>query len=97
MITDLPLPVSPRPYDYHYANCVFYVDGACKACAVRCPGGAITEEGHDRQKCHDWLSHLGRVARERGDEVTNGGCGLCQTKVPCEFRIPYRIEKRREG
>jgi L-lactate utilization protein LutB len=27
--------------------------------------------------------------------VTIAGCGLCQTKVPCEFEIPKLIQKER--
>jgi L-lactate utilization protein LutB len=30
---------------------------------------------------------------EYGVEIA--GCGLCQTKVPCEFEIPKLIQKER--
>jgi hypothetical protein len=28
------------------------------------------------------------------DETSVVGCGLCQTKVPCENRIPAKLEKK---
>jgi epoxyqueuosine reductase QueG len=59
----------------------------------RCPAGAITEQGHDKNKCRDFLLNkqkviLKELGREEGYIGRYLGCGLCQTKVPCEACIP---------
>ncbi|MBN1381122.1 MAG: epoxyqueuosine reductase [Deltaproteobacteria bacterium] len=98
VVTDLKLKPSERPYKNHLANCRFHATGKCGVCMQRCPYGAITEKGHDKMKCVDalfvkqkpWIDgdcgsgYIGRYA----------GCGLCQTGVPCESRIPVRNSKR---
>ena len=93
VITDLPLTASGRDSDDHHANCVYYADGTCKACAVRCPAGAITEAGHDKSVCMDYFRVLGYVpiTQQYDDDTSVYGCGLCQTRVPCEYRIPMKI------
>ncbi|MFH1169311.1 MAG: epoxyqueuosine reductase [Chloroflexota bacterium] len=94
VITDLKLPASPRTAADHRSNCLFYVDGSCLACIARCPAGAITENGHDKLKCHQYsqtsISHL---LAEYDVGVT--GCGLCQAKVPCEFHNPAQRKKKK--
>ena len=94
VVTDLVLPASPRTARDHYANCLFYVDGSCKACIVRCPGEAITEEGHDKIKCQSYQRQdIGYLLKEY--DVGVAGCGLCQVKVPCEFRNPTRERRKK--
>jgi epoxyqueuosine reductase QueG len=93
VITDLVLPPSPRVYESHLANCLFYRDRSCRRCMERCPAGAITEKGHDKNRCQDFLMNkqkviLKELAREEGYIGRYLGCGLCQTKVPCEAGIP---------
>ncbi len=98
VITDLPLPVSGRISDDPYGNCIHYVDGTCKACAVRCPADAISEQGHDKRKCMGYLRTIGYLpVTAYKDETSVYGCGLCQTKVPCEYRLPTKLAKLREG
>ncbi len=73
------------PYDW----CLYYKDGSCGACIKRCPCEAISKNGHDKDLCSNyedvcasmWPPHI-----ERGDYKF--GCGLCQAKVPCEYRRP---------
>jgi epoxyqueuosine reductase len=82
---------SPRHYKDHHANCLFYARGTCGKCIDRCPVGAISEKGHDKEKCKAYM---------RGDQVRGyieehygfegKGCGLCQTRVPCEAINPVR-------
>ncbi len=100
VVTDMPLPASPRIAEGPYDNCLFYFDGSCKVCAARCPAGAITSRGHDKKKCSDYLYNLGYSPREfeKGYdlETSVAGCGLCQTKTPCEYRIPLKIQKSRK-
>ena len=96
VITDLPLPASGRVATDPYGNCVYYTDGTCKACAARCPAGAISEAGHDKRKCMGYLRHIGYLpVTAYNDETSVYGCGLCQTKVPCEYRIPAKVVKLR--
>ena len=87
VVTDLALPASPRTAESPYSNCLFYVNQKCHACIPRCPAGAITESGHDKIKCDDYMhTDIGYLLEEY--KVGYQGCGLCQTKVPCEFRNP---------
>jgi len=92
VVTGLGVSPSPRPYPHHLANCLFYVDGSCRRCIERCPGGAITEKGHDKHKCLSILMEEQRPWIEgvhgAGYIGVYAGCGLCQTGVPCEGRIP---------
>jgi len=93
VVTNLVLPPSPRTAKNPYSNCLFYVNGKCKACIDRCPGGAITENGHDKIKCREYMRFkLGYLREEYDMGVV--GCGLCQTKVPCEFRNPAKKLKK---
>lgn len=95
VVCDVPLPPSHRTYQNHLANCLFYRDGSCRRCIERCPAGAISEQGHDKRRCADFLLNeqkviLKELGREEGYTGYYLGCGLCQTKVPCEDRIPPR-------
>ncbi len=92
VITNLPLSPSSQPYPNHKANCLYYFNQSCQACAERCPAGAITTKGHNKDKCRDYLRRVLRPQKaEYGVKIT--GCGLCQTKVPCEAKIPKLIQR----
>jgi ferredoxin len=93
VVTDLVLKASGRPYRHHHANCLYYFNKTCRVCATRCPASAITSKGHDKDKCYEYMHDVCRPAKgtEYGVEIT--GCGLCQTRVPCEFQIPKPIQK----
>jgi len=93
VVTDLVLKPSVRLYPHHHANCLYYFNKTCRVCARRCPGDAITSSGHDKDKCYDYMHNVCRPARMAGYGVEITGCGLCQTKVPCEFEIPKPIQK----
>lgn len=88
VVTDLSLSPTRRSLPDHRYNCLFYRDGSCGACIGRCPTGAISREGHDKSKCRDYV--YGEAPRAVGERygVPHVGCGLCQTKVPCEWRVP---------
>jgi len=95
VVTDLVLPVSPRTAQNPYSNCLFYVDISCTACIERCPAGAITEQGHDKIKCRMYQREdIGYLLKEY--DVGVAGCGLCQTKVPCEFKNPVKKTKKKK-
>ena len=95
IVTDLELPATPRTASGPYTNCLFYVNGTCQDCIKRCPAGAITEEGHDKEKCFEHFDKLSSLKEKYNVEVT--GCGLCQTKVSCEFTNPVRKAKKETG
>lgn len=88
VITDLPLEPSPKPYPHRTYNCLFYRNGTCGACIARCPVGALSKDGHNKQPCRQHV--YGTIPQAVGEkfEVTATGCGLCQTRIPCESRIP---------
>ncbi len=80
-----------RPYADRHAYCLFFHDGSCMKCAKRCPVGAITEHGHNKDVCWD---HAGGTCAQYVKEnfgMEGYGCGLCQTAVPCESGIPPKL------
>ena len=89
VVTNFILPSSCRIASTPFSNCTFYVNGGCKACIARCPAGAITEAGHDKIKCLEFQRAEFAPLRDKL-QVGNTGCGLCQTKVPCEFKNPVK-------
>jgi epoxyqueuosine reductase QueG len=97
VITDAAIPASPRIYSSHRSNCLFYQDGSCGICIKRCPASAITEKGHDKIKCKDFVRYeqrdlLRKSGLEQGYMGDYPACGSCQTKIPCEDRIPPGIK-----
>jgi len=93
VVTDLPLAPSAKLFSDIHANCLHYFNGTCRTCAARCPAGAITAKGHDKDKCRQYSYGVIRIAKASAYGVDITGCGLCQTKVPCEFEIPKLIRK----
>ena len=94
VVTDLPLNPSEKIYPHHQSNCLYYFNKSCKACASRCPAGAITARGHDKNKCQEYMHGIAFQDKKEEYGVKTTGCGLCQTKVPCEFEIPKLIQKQ---
>jgi epoxyqueuosine reductase QueG len=92
VVTSLELPASPRTARGPYENCLFYVKEKCDVCIERCPAGAITENGHDKVKCGRYLRDIGynpaQFSKGYDLEKSVAGCGMCQTKVPCEALNP---------
>jgi hypothetical protein len=87
VIAKINIPPSKRPYKDHHAYCLFYAKGTCGECIKRCPVGAISEQGHDKEKCKKYLDFTAKyVPTHYGFE--GYGCGFCQTGVPCESEIP---------
>jgi epoxyqueuosine reductase QueG len=90
VITDFRTTPTPRPYDHHQAYCLFFSQGTCGKCIARCPVGAISEKGHDKLKCSQHLFPGTSDFVKVNYHFDGYGCGLCQTGVPCESRIPSR-------
>lgn len=77
-----------RPYGDHHAYCLHFSKGTCGTCIRRCPAGAISKTGHDKVKCGDYLDNVIVPFVKRNYGFESYGCGLCQTRVPCESKIP---------
>lgn len=98
IITNLKLQSSVRSYVHYLENCLFYTAGKCGKCIERCPGGAIGKNGHDKLKCFETVFEKQKPwsegAHGPGFIGTYAGCGLCQSGVPCSFRIPVKKKNR---
>ena len=93
IVAKVSIQATPRPYADHQAYCLFYADGSCGKCIDRCPAGAITKEGHDKEKCRQ---HLGKSREyvKKTYQFEGYGCGLCQVGVPCEAGIPVKSARK---
>jgi epoxyqueuosine reductase QueG len=99
LITDAPLPVTPRKDDDPYANCLHYAKGACGKCIAKCPAGAVTTAGHDKLACR---KYYGGVVTEmalksplkaflRPEQQVSGGKTIPTYHVGCalcQFGVP---------
>lgn len=90
VVTLLKLTSSEKKYRHYRENCLHFRNEKCGKCISRCPAGAITEKGHNKDKCYDYLRSQFLVEKrlEYGLQNPPPSCGLCQTDVPCEFQIP---------
>jgi epoxyqueuosine reductase len=89
VITDIPLEPTPRTAADPFANCLYFSKGgACGVCVSRCPAGAISTAGHDKEKCSAFVYGTLRETIGQQYGIMETGCGLCQTKVPCEACSP---------
>ncbi|MBC8247833.1 MAG: epoxyqueuosine reductase [Deltaproteobacteria bacterium] len=83
---------TPRPYADHRAYCLFFAESTCGKCIDRCPVRAITENGHDKEKCRQHLQRA-REFVKKTYKFEGYGCGLCQAGVPCEAGIPVKAAR----
>jgi epoxyqueuosine reductase len=88
VIARIPIPPTPRPYTDHHAYCLFYARGTCGLCIKRCPAGAISDHGHDKERCKEHCFGVTLPYANSHFGINEYGCGLCQTGVPCESRNP---------
>lgn len=88
VVTNLPFPLSTRSYEDFHAYCLYYSKGTCKQCVDRCPVGALSEEGHDKEKCWNHVHEVNGPYIKKEMNLEAFGCGLCQTNVSCESEIP---------
>lgn len=88
VVTSLSLIPTPRTLPDYRHNCLWFREQSCGACIGRCPVGAISKGGHDKEKCREYV--YGAVPQAVGERygVAQTGCGLCQTRVPCEALVP---------
>jgi len=88
VVAEAEIPATPRPYKGHQDYCLWFSRGKCRKCAKRCPVDALSEKGHDKIICS---KHVHETCKEYiiGHYGFAGyACGLCQTGVPCESKIP---------
>ncbi|MEN6439464.1 MAG: epoxyqueuosine reductase [Syntrophobacter sp.] len=93
VIAGIAIPPTPRPYTDHHEYCLHFSHGTCDKCIKRCPAGAISEQGHDKTKCSDYLKKVTSEYVRDHYGIETDVCGLCQTAVPCESRIPAKPRK----
>jgi epoxyqueuosine reductase len=90
VVARIQVPATPRPYTDHHAYCLFFSQGTCKKCIARCPATAISEKGKDKGLCAHHLLTVTQPHVSAHYGFDGYGCGLCQTKVPCESKIPVK-------
>lgn len=95
VVAEIEVPPPPRPYKGHRDWCLWFNSGTCKKCTARCPVNALSEKGHDKIPCSNHVHETckGYIVEHFGFE--GYACGLCQTAVPCESRIPVNEEGKR--
>ena len=87
-----------RPYSGHRSYCLFYSQNACGDCISRCPAGALSKSGHDKLKCNNHIQNVVAAHTKKNFGFKGrGGCGLCQTSVPCESKIPVPADTKSGG
>ncbi len=92
IVAEIDIKPTPRPYNDHHAYCLYYArNGKCGKCIPRCPAGAMSEDGHDKLKCRNYLYDVLADYAQSHYGFSSYGCGLCQTGVPCESRIPLDV------
>ena len=73
-------------------NCLYYKDGSCGKCMERCQNSAISKEGRNPHKCHDYAAQkLPEILKREGileKIIGMPTCGQCTMGVPCSTRIP---------
>jgi epoxyqueuosine reductase QueG len=72
VVLDAPLPVEAAP---RRERCLYFHDGSCLECVVRCPAAALDPEtGLDKQACSQRCQEVGRSF---GDLDLAEVCGKC--------------------
>lgn len=88
VVARIDLPATPHRYENHQAWCLWYAKGSCGVCVRRCPAAAISEAGHDKDKCMAYIREVTAPYAQRTFGTQATPCGLCQVGIPCERRVP---------
>ena len=90
LVTSAPLAPTPRGAE---EACLYNYNKSCVACVKRCPVGALTESGYDRQACYAVCLQNAKTYEAEGLADV---CGKCASVVPCSFQDPVaRVLKAR--
>jgi epoxyqueuosine reductase len=90
IIAKIDIEPTKRHYSSHTEYCLYYYNGSCEECIKRCPAGAITRNGHDKEKCRIYCEGICANNTKNKYNIDIETCGLCQTRVPCESKIPIK-------
>jgi epoxyqueuosine reductase QueG len=82
LVTSAQIPPTARPTQ---AACLYTHNRSCFACVRRCPAGAISEDGFDRQACYALCLQNADRYRQHGLADV---CGKRLSVVPCSFKDP---------
>ncbi|GAB4345321.1 MAG: epoxyqueuosine reductase [Desulfobulbaceae bacterium] len=88
VIAECALPPTPRPYTDHHAYCLHFTAGTCRECVARCPVGALSAAGHDKQRCMRYTEGSMNQYIRKKFGLDTYACGLCQAGVACTYGIP---------
>lgn len=87
IVVALPLEPNRERHPHYRHNCLHHQTGGCLICAERCPVGANSENGHDKDKCGNNVFR--NVPRNQViNEINIYGCGLCGSGTPCAQEAP---------
>jgi epoxyqueuosine reductase QueG len=79
LVTDACLPTTETRSQ---ERCLYFYDGSCRACIVRCPVDALTEtKGIDRQRCYARCLEVNEQFGHLGPAEVCGKCAI----GPCSF------------
>lgn len=86
LVTDMPLPATPRdPKE----RCLLKAGYPCNACSTKCVYGALSPEGFDRHRCYrQCLAN----DRHHSDLPLVDVCGKCACQVPCSHATPNPLK-----
>lgn len=77
-VIDAPLEATPPA---EIDPCLYFRNGSCQICVKKCPTGALTSKGLDKQKCYAYLLEAGSHFSDLGG--LSDVCGKCVTCGPC--------------
>ncbi len=97
LVAKIVIPPTERKYSNYHDYCLFYVNGKCRKCISRCPVGAISEKGHDKDACKKYLFEVLAEYSKSSYGFASYGCGFCQTGVPCEAGIPRGLASQKNN
>jgi epoxyqueuosine reductase QueG len=74
LVLDAQLPTAPaQPRE----RCLYFHDGSCRECVLRCPVGAISESAPlDKLRCHENLHSVTQVFTNMGKADVCGKCAI---------------------
>lgn len=88
VIAQLNMEPDTRPYEDHHAYCLHFSHDTCRECISRCPVNALSESGHDKQRCMQYTEKAMNAYIRKKYNIDTYACGLCQAGVACTFGIP---------